>query len=90
LLGDADIAFVPYVVTVTVKTRTRGEMLTNRNQPLNTLGRGYARTINRQLLGSATGHRQTPHSSQDLVEPAHSETAATPWDRQSSFTSLTE
>jgi hypothetical protein len=30
-LGDADMTLAPYVVTVTVKTRTREEMLTSRS-----------------------------------------------------------
>jgi hypothetical protein len=32
LLGEADIALAPYVVTVAVKARTRGEILTSRSQ----------------------------------------------------------
>jgi hypothetical protein len=45
LLGDAARALAPYVATVAVKTRTRGERLKIRSQLLNTLGRGYARAI---------------------------------------------
>jgi hypothetical protein len=49
LLGEADVATAAYVVTVTVNTRTRGEILTSRSHLLNTLGRGYARASDEKL-----------------------------------------
>jgi hypothetical protein len=102
LLGDADIALIPYVVTLTVKTRTRGAMLTSRSQLLNALGGGYARANRWTNLGGATGRYARGHP--DIISGSldgrrrahpncggtHSESAATPWDRQSSCTSLTE
>jgi hypothetical protein len=45
LLGDNVVALAPYVVAVTVKTRTRGGMLTSRSQLLNILGQGYSKAI---------------------------------------------
>jgi hypothetical protein len=45
LLGNTNVALVPYVAIVIIKTKTRGQVLTNRSQLLNTLGSGYARAI---------------------------------------------
>jgi hypothetical protein len=43
LPGNTDTALAPCVVTVTIKTRARGEMLRSRNQLLNTLGWGLVK-----------------------------------------------
>jgi hypothetical protein len=45
LLVDADVALLPYVATVTIKARTRGQMLMSRSQLSNTQGQEYARAI---------------------------------------------
>jgi hypothetical protein len=55
-LGGADVALAPYVVTVTVKARTREEMLTGRSQLLCNLSRGYAKPFDKQFSGVATGY----------------------------------
>jgi hypothetical protein len=45
LLGEADMARAPNVATITVKTRSKGEMLTSTSQLLHNLSQGYARAI---------------------------------------------
>jgi hypothetical protein len=55
------IALAPYVVAVTIETRTRGEMLTSRSQLLGTLGRGYARVIRYVTLWGSIGHYALGH-----------------------------
>jgi hypothetical protein len=64
LFGDAGVAVAVYVATVTVKTRTRREILTTRSQLLNTLGWGYASALDRKLQKEVPpGPMKTPHLS---------------------------
>jgi hypothetical protein len=42
---DTNMAFSLYVVTVTVKTRARGDMLMSRRELQDTLGQGHTRAI---------------------------------------------
>jgi hypothetical protein len=61
LLGDADVALAPCAVTVTVRTGTRGEMLTSVSQVFSNIGQGYARAIRQTVLGGVTGHYARGH-----------------------------
>lgn len=48
-LGDAGIARAPCAATVSVKTRSKEEMLTSTSQLLHNLGQGVARVIRKTI-----------------------------------------
>jgi hypothetical protein len=61
LLPDADIAHVKYVVTVTVKTKTRGERLTSRSQLIRPYIGDKQKPLDGQFLGGVNGKYARGH-----------------------------